>query len=115
MSSSLGLVFLTILICNLSWPVLTGDYPITGIVLLQSAPNSEAFGTVTITQQSEGGALTIEGLIFNLKANSLFGLHVHERGDLTNACESAGAHFNPYSKKVDRIRRKDRVYRLLYF
>ena len=101
MSSSLGLVFLTILICNLSSLVLTGDYPITGIVLLQSAPQFDAFGTVTITQQFDGGAITVEGLIFNLRPNSLFGLHVHERGDLTNACESAGAHFNPYGRQVD--------------
>lgn len=100
MSSSLGLVFLTILICNLSSLVLTGDYPITGVILLQSAPRSEAFGTVTITQQFEGGPLTVEGLIFHLKPNSLFGLHVHERGDLTNACDSTGAHFNPFEKQV---------------
>lgn len=103
MFSSLGLVFLTILIANLSLPVLTGDYPITGIVLLQSAPQSDAFGTVTITQPSEGSAITVEGLIFNLKPNSLFGLHVHERGDLTNACESTGAHFNPFGKQVNQI------------
>jgi hypothetical protein len=54
MYSSFGLVFLTILISNLSWVVLAGDYPIVGVVLLQSAPRSEAFGTVTITQQFEG-------------------------------------------------------------
>lgn len=100
MSSSLSFVLLTILICNLALLVSTGDYPVTGVVLLQSAPRSEAFGTATITQQFEGGPVIIEGLIFNLKPNSLFGLHVHERGDLTNACDSTGAHFNPYEKQV---------------
>jgi hypothetical protein len=54
MHSSFGLVFLTILISNLSWSVLAGDYPLIGVVLLQSAPKSEAFGTVTINQQFEG-------------------------------------------------------------
>jgi hypothetical protein len=60
MHSSFGLVFLTILISNLSWSVFAGDYPIIGVVLLQSAPRYEAFGTVTINQQYEG-----EELIFD--------------------------------------------------
>jgi len=54
MHSSLTLVFLTILISNLSWSVFAGDYPLIGVVLLQSAPRSEAFGTITINQQIEG-------------------------------------------------------------
>ncbi len=54
MYSSFGLVFLTILLFNLSSSVFAADYPITGIVLLQSAPQSEAFGTVTISQPFEG-------------------------------------------------------------
>jgi len=92
------LIFLTILLFNLSSSVFATDYPITGIVLLQSAPQSEAFGTVTISQPFEGASIVVEGSIFNLKPNSQFGLHVHEQGDLTNACLSAGAHFNPYIK-----------------
>ncbi|CAF1306328.1 unnamed protein product [Adineta steineri] len=98
MHSSFALLFLTILITNLSWSVLAGDFPVTGVVLLQSAPRSDAFGTISITQQFEGGPLTVEGIFFNLKPNSRFGLHVHEQGDITNACISAGAHFNPYMK-----------------
>ena len=122
MYSSFGLVLLTILISNLSWIVLAGDYPIVGIVLLQSAPRSEAFGSVTITQQFEGylikfiysnlfyfdfyigGPIVVEGIVFNLKPNSRFGFHVHEQGDITNACQSAGAHFNPYVKQVGQIK-----------
>lgn len=50
-----------------------------------------------------GTPISVEGLIFNLKPNSRFGLHVHEQGDLTNACQSAGAHFNPYGKQVEFI------------
>jgi hypothetical protein len=115
MHSSFALVFLTILIGNLSWLVFAGDYPIIGVVLLQYAPRSDAFGTVTINQQFEGnsfifnlfnayiligGPITIEGMISNLKPNSQFGLHVHEQGDITNACQSTGSHFNPYGKQV---------------
>ena len=54
MHSSFGLVFLTILISNLSWSVFAGDYPVVGVVLLQSAPQFEAFGTVTLSQQYAG-------------------------------------------------------------
>jgi Cu-Zn family superoxide dismutase len=99
MYSSFAFVFLTILISNLSWLAFAGDYPLIGVVLLQSAPRSDAFGTVTITQQVEGGPIVVEGIIFNLKPNSRFGLHVHEQGDITNACLSAGGHFNPYVKQ----------------
>jgi len=98
MHSSFALVFLTILISNLSWLVIAGDYPLIGVVLLQSAPRSEAFGAITINQQHEGAVIIVEGIVFNLKPNSRFGLHVHEQGDITNACDSAGAHFNPYGK-----------------
>jgi Cu/Zn superoxide dismutase len=122
MYSSFAFVFLTILISNLSWTVFAGDYPIIGVVLLQSVPRSDAFGTATITQQFEGnlfifvycyqfnfyffigGPLVVEGIIFNLKPNSRFGLHVHEKGDITNACQSTGSHFNPYAKDVGSIR-----------
>lgn len=50
-----------------------------------------------------GAPIVVEGLIFNLKPNSLFGLHVHDQGDITNACQSTGAHFNPYGKQVELI------------
>ncbi|UJR26380.1 hypothetical protein I4U23_007712 [Adineta vaga] len=99
MHSSFVCLFLTILISNLSWSVLAGDYPVVGVVLLQSAPRFEAFGTIMMTQKTEGSPITVEGIIFNLKPNSRFGLHVHEQGDLTNACQSTGAHFNPYGKE----------------
>jgi len=43
--------------------------------------------------------VVVEGIIFNLKPKSRFGMHVHEQGDLTNGCQSTGAHFNPYGKQ----------------
>jgi len=60
MHTSFALVFLTIL----SYTVFAGDYPLVGVVLLQSAPRSEAFGTVTLTQQAEGGSIIVDGKKF---------------------------------------------------
>nr|QOY58045.1 Cu-Zn extracellular superoxide dismutase [Hoplobatrachus rugulosus] len=41
-------------------------------------------------------AFTIEG--FPLDVNqSLRAIHIHQFGDLSNGCDSAGAHYNPYS------------------
>ncbi len=51
-----------------------------------------------------GAPIVVEGIIFNLKPNSNFGLHVHEQGDITNACQSTGAHFNPLGKQVDLLK-----------
>jgi len=34
-----------------------------------------------------------------LKKNHLHGFHVHERGDMSLACESMCGHFNPYGRR----------------
>uniref|UniRef100_A0A5C1IV66 Superoxide dismutase [Cu-Zn] n=1 Tax=Urechis unicinctus TaxID=6432 RepID=A0A5C1IV66_UREUN len=53
-------------------------------------------GTVKFTQ-SEGAGTTLTGEIKNL-APGQHGFHVHEFGDNTNGCTSAGSHFNPLGK-----------------
>ena len=39
----------------------------------------------------------IFGRIVGLKPNQEHAIHIHECGDLTKGCESACAHYNPYS------------------
>ncbi|XP_033226296.1 superoxide dismutase [Cu-Zn], chloroplastic-like [Belonocnema kinseyi] len=56
-------------------------------------PVDGARGILTLEQLPNGVRITgtIKGL-----APGLHGFHVHEKGDLTKGCASAGAHFNPY-------------------
>jgi superoxide dismutase, Cu-Zn family len=54
-------------------------------------------GVVHFTQASEDSPTVIEGEIKGLTPG-LHGFHVHEYGDTTNGCVSAGAHYNPHGK-----------------
>ncbi|KAJ3172954.1 Superoxide dismutase [Cu-Zn] [Geranomyces variabilis] len=56
--------------------------------------DSPATGTITFTQAEENGPTTIEVDLKNLTPGQ-HGFHVHEFGDNTNGCTSAGGHFNP--------------------
>ncbi|XP_077293183.1 superoxide dismutase [Cu-Zn]-like [Arctopsyche grandis] len=51
-------------------------------------------GTITFTQSGEDGPVSVSGQITGLQ-NGRFGFHVHEKGDITQGCGSAGSHFNP--------------------
>lgn len=64
--------------CLVTVAVLRGDSKITG--------------TVTFEQTSESGPTTITWDITGHDANAERGMHVHQFGDNTNGCTSAGPH-----------------------
>jgi Cu-Zn family superoxide dismutase len=53
-------------------------------------------GTVKFIE--EQNIVTILINLSGLKKNGYHGFHVHEYGDLSDGCNSACAHFNPYNK-----------------
>ncbi|AVA31214.1 sod [Oxyplax ochracea nucleopolyhedrovirus] len=52
-------------------------------------------GKIYFDQEFTTNVLKITGYILNLP-RGLHGFHVHEFGDLSNGCTSAGEHFNPF-------------------
>ncbi|CAG9856849.1 unnamed protein product [Phyllotreta striolata] len=58
----------------------------------------EVNGTVFFEQNDANSAVKVTGEITGL-SKGLHGFHVHEFGDNTNGCISAGAHFNPLGKE----------------
>ncbi|CAF0929529.1 unnamed protein product [Didymodactylos carnosus] len=77
----------------------TDSFPVIGLSVLQPAPGgSLVYGQIQLTQQYFGSPLVIEGILYNLKPSTSHGLHVHETGDLSQACLSLGGHFNPHGK-----------------
>lgn len=58
--------------------------------------DSTVKGTVSFEQSSASEPTTITYHIEGNDANALRGFHIHQFGDNTNGCTSAGPHFNPF-------------------
>ncbi|XP_071518356.1 superoxide dismutase [Cu-Zn]-like isoform X2 [Panulirus ornatus] len=60
--------------------------------------SGNANGTLVLTQsQPPVGPTNIQGVITHLTPG-LHGFHVHQYGDLSGGCKTAGGHFNPFKK-----------------
>lgn len=56
--------------------------------------NGDVNGKIVFKQDTPHSVLQIEGYLMGL-TRGLHGFHVHEYGDVSNGCVSAGEHFNP--------------------
>ena len=54
-------------------------------------------GTVHFTEDLLNNTVIIDIDLYSVFTNSEHGFHVHQAGDLTDGCNSACAHFNPYN------------------
>lgn len=64
-----------------------------------SRGDSKVKGVVHFEQNSESEPTTISWEIEGNDPNALRGFHIHQFGDNTNGCTSAGPHFNPFGKE----------------
>ena len=71
----------------------------SAVCILFPEKNSGTTGLVSFHQESFKDRTKIVANVSGLKPNSLHGIHIHEWGDLTQGCISAGPHFNPFNKK----------------
>ena len=67
------------------------EEPVTAVCVLEHGDSVE--GTILLKQQANGPTLIV-GKITGLQPGE-HGFHIHEFGDLSKGCESAGGHYNP--------------------
>jgi Cu-Zn family superoxide dismutase len=62
---------------------------IQAVAVLRDPNNGQVYGQVNFTQ-ADDGTVTIDGEIKNIPDKQKRGFHIHEFGDTTNGCTSAG-------------------------
>ena len=72
--------------------------PRRAICILDSQPNEVAKGVVRFEQASTFARTKIVGDFTGLQPGNKHGFHIHQYGDLTKGCATAGPHFNPHKQ-----------------
>lgn len=67
----------------------------------------KGFGTILFDEDPITGLTIISGIIRGLVPGK-HGIHIHELGNLSNGCETLGAHYNPFGKNHGGLRSKIR-------
>ncbi len=70
----------------------------SAICILFPDNNSSVTGLVSFHQENFQDNVKIVANVKGLNPNSLHGIHIHQYGDLTQGCTTAGPHFNPFNK-----------------
>jgi Cu-Zn family superoxide dismutase len=65
-------------------------------------------GTIEFYENLKDNTVTIKINLTGFKKNSIHAMHIHEKGNLSNNCMGACAHFNPYNKNHGGIDSKER-------
>jgi Cu-Zn family superoxide dismutase len=69
--------------------------------VFEKAVSSNQFhlqGIIRMSQPTPSDLVFVQIDIHNFPPNKSFGCHVHEYGDLSEGCDSACSHFNPYGR-----------------
>ena len=69
--------------------------PRKAICILNSTPGV-VMGTVLFEQADANSSTSIHGKFTGLTPGQLHGFHIHNWGNLSNGCVTAGPHYNPY-------------------
>ncbi|KAH9525315.1 Superoxide dismutase [Cu-Zn] [Bulinus truncatus] len=70
---------------------------VKAICVLSPGSATGITGAITFTQEKAGDCTEVTGKVTGL-APGEHGFHIHQFGDYSNGCISAGAHFNPANK-----------------
>ena len=71
--------------------------PRRAICILDSQPNEVAKGVVLFEQATAFARTHIVGNFTGLTPGNRHGFHIHQYGDLTQGCTTAGPHYNPHN------------------
>lgn len=68
------------------------------IVLFEKTSKNSLEGTIEFHQCDKNNPTHIRINLKGFKPNKTHAIHIHEFGDLTQGCVSAGRHYNPFNK-----------------